>query len=392
MYDSIKLELLGSYIIRETRLGFKLVHSDDKFRKRVFNPDKNFVASLGYYPNITVYEYPFGNKWVAKKLEIQSSLPKLVRGSSYYEVYERDTDLIIQTLISRLGTLGIDCVPQDIERANVQVIAYCVNFYLPQDMVRPREFILPLIYLDVGKRAGNAIEKLWLDEIPGYGVKFHNNRRGIGFYDKVSEIENNDMQTKEDKAVLSLVAEGKLPWCFKIENTLQNRQAVKQGLAIFYDHDTKKERHLREVLQDRVALAFTRNVFQRLFDGRNVKALEQRIYPLEAFYEQMKQHGLSFQEAQQFLAHCIAGQQLGSLRIKQIADSFPYGRQYRQTYYDKIAKITAKIPGLALSDFFLFCKRQLNTPRSFNPQVSKEEMREDKNTQPTSSSYLVVDK
>lgn len=363
MWDTLKLEVVGIFSLQDKGFFFKEYQSAPTFRKRFFNPDPKTIAKYGFLPKLTVYENLHRGKWGVVRFEVVGSLPKMVYGTSYYGLDEQDNDLVIETLVKKLAILGIECTAQDIERANAQIIAYCFNFYLPPELARPKELILPLSHLDVGKRAGNIIEQLWLQVKPGYGVKFHNKQRGIGFYDKVAEIENNSVQTDEDKRVLDLVKSGGLPYCMKIENTLQNRTAVKKGLATVTDKDDKKERHIREVLQNRVSLAFLKNVFDRLADGRDVKALEQQVFPLEEFYEQCKRAGLGFQEGQLLFAHAVAVQQIGSLRIKQIADSFPkYGRQYRQRYYDKLNPITEKVEGRELSAFLGYCQNQLQSP------------------------------
>ena len=60
---------------------------------------------------------------------------------------------------------------------------------------------------------------------------------------------------------------------------------------------------------------------------------------------------------------------MGSLRIMQIADSYSkYGRQYRQYYDEKIEKIAGRIKGLKLSDFFEYCKKQLENPKILRPK------------------------
>ncbi|MFH1407517.1 MAG: hypothetical protein ABIG91_00545 [Patescibacteria group bacterium] len=365
MFDTAKLNIKCNIIVRDTGFDFKVYQNGSKFRKRYFNPDAKFIEKYGFHPKLTTYEYLFGQDWVVRRLDIEGSLKKMVWGSSYlFGLDESNIDLIIATIIKKLKTFGFDCSVYDIESGNVAIIAYCFNFYLPPEYARPKEFILPLAHLDVGKRSGNVIEKLWLGIKLGYGVKFWNKQRGIGFYDKVAEIENNKIHTEQDKEVLFLVKEGKLPHCFKIENTLQNRTAVKQGIAIFYDKDAKKERHIREVLKNGIAIKYLQNVFDRLSDGRDVKALEQTIYPLSGFYNQAKQRGLSFKDTQLLLAHCIGVQQIGSLQLKQLADGFPkYGRQYRQRYYENLEKIMPKVEGLRLFDFFKYCENQLKNPR-----------------------------
>lgn len=360
MFDTLKLEVLGYFIIRNVGLVFKSLASFPNYRKRIFNPDKNFILLHGYAPKLTIYENLYKGDWVVNKFEIEGSVRKLVHGTSYYGVSEVHVDAIIAAFIRTLASYGIDCTLEQIEQGNVQIVAYSFNFYLPPRFAQPQELILPLVHLDVGKRAGDMIEKLWLQVTPGYGVKWYNKQRGIGLYDKGVEIENNQMPTKKDLEIVPLIKAGKLPHCFEIENTLQNRQAVKKGIAIFYDKDEKKERHIREVLKDKIAMTYLKNTFNRLADERNSKALEQVIYPLERYYKQMAASGISFRDAQLYLAHCIGVQQIGSLRLKQIGDSFPkHGRQYRQQYFDSIGRIVPKITGTRLSDFFAFCKDQL---------------------------------
>lgn len=360
MFDTVKLQVLGYFIIRNVGLVFKSLASFPNYRKRAFNPDKNFMLLHGYAPKLTVYENLYKGDWVINKIEVEGSVRKLIHETAYYCVSERHVDMIVAAFVKKLSLYGIDCTQEQIERGNVQIVAYPFNFYLPPRFAQAQEFILPLVHLDVGKRTGDVVEKLWLQVKPGYGIKWYNKQRGIGFYDKGAEIENNEMPTKKDLEIRRLIKDGELPECFEIENTLQNRQAVKKGIAIFYDKDEKKERHIREVLKDKIAMVYLKNTFDRLADERNIKALEQVVFPLENYYEQMAASGLSFRDAQLYLAHCNGVQQLGSLRLKQIGDRFPkHGRQYRQQYFDSLGRIVPKITGTRLSDFFAFCKDQL---------------------------------
>jgi len=369
MFDTLKIEVLGYFIIRDIGLVFKSLVSFPTYRKRAFNPDKNFILLHGHAPKLTIYENLYKGNWVVNKFEIECSLRKLLNNTSYFGNDESDVDEIIKKLIKALAAYGIDCTPADIEKGNVLIIAYPFNFYLPPEFAKPQEFILPLIYLDVGKRMGNVIEKLWLQVLPGHGIKFYNKFRGISFYDKGVELANTSMPTKLDKEIVALIKTKQLQECFEIENTLQNRKAVKQGIAIFYDKDEKKERHIREVLRNNIAMRYLKNVFQRLSDPANVKALETKVYPLEEYHLQMTKAGISFNDAMLFFAHSVHVQQVGSLRIMQIADSYSkYGRQYRQYYDKKIEAIASKIKGLKLADFFDYCKKQLDTPKILKPQ------------------------
>lgn len=369
MFDTLKIEVFVYLIIRNIGLIFKPLFSDGNYRKRAFNPDKNYILLHGYAPKLTIYEKLYNGNWEVYKFEVECSLRKLLNNTSYFGNDESGVDEIIKKLIGALAAYGLDCTPADIEKGNVLIIAYCFNFYLPPQFAKPKEFILPLIHLDIGKRTGNLIEKLWLQVLPGYGIKFYNKFRGISFYDKGVELANTAMPTKQDKKIVHLIKAGQLQECFEIENTLQNRKAVKQGIAIFYDKDEKKERHIREVLRNDIAMRYLKNVFQRLSDPANVKALETKVYPLEDYHLQMTKAGMSFNNAMLFLAHSIHVQQMGSLRLMQIADSYSkYGRQYRQYYDKKIEAIASKIKGLRLSDFFDYCKKQLDNPKILKPQ------------------------
>jgi hypothetical protein len=368
MWDTIKLEVFGNFIIPDTEFKYKTVPITATLRKRFFNPNGQTFSKYGYLPKLTLEEGFNYGRWQVRRFEVEGSLPKITNGSSYFMLFEKDNDRVIQALIDVLAKFGLHCSFTEIESGNVLIIAYCYNFYLPSDYVRPKEFILPLIHLDVGKRVGNITEKLWLDVKAGYGVKFYNKMRGIGFYDKVVEITNNKFQTQQDKKVLKMIEAGELPHSFKIENTLQNRQAVKKGLAGFFDKDTKKERHIRDVLQDRISLTYLNNIFNRLADGRDVKALEQVIYPFEAYHKQKIKEGISFVDAQLLLAHAIGVQQMGSFGLKQTADKYPkFGRQYRQRYYDRLTPIVAQVNGQKLSEYFEFCKDQLKNPVIIKP-------------------------
>jgi hypothetical protein len=389
-FDTAKIEVLGNFIIHDLGLKFKTIKNlKPSFRKLCFNPDLDFFNKFGYHPKLTAHEYLVGapGKWIVRKFEIEGSLPKIKNGTSYFNINQSDYEAIIEAIPKKLANFGLMCEPTDIERGNLQIIAYCYNFFLTPQLANPKDYILPMVFLDMGKRTGNIIEKLWMQIEEGYGIKFFNRLRGIGFYDKVAEIENNKFQTKEDREIVKLVKAGKLPHCFKIENTLQNRTAVKKGLAHFYDKNEKKERTLREAMQDRISLAFTKNTFYRLADPCNVKALEQMIYSLSSYYETMKKQKLSFIDAQLFLAHCIATQQFGSLELKNIADGFSkYGRQYRQYYYDRLAKIVPKIKGQKLSGFFDYCKKQIDNP--VNPQTFFEDKNRADEKQATQLSML----
>lgn len=130
MFDTVKLEVNGSFIISETGLNFKVFQNTGKFRKRYLNPDAKFVEKYGYHPKITLYEFLFNHGWVVRRFEIEGSLPKMVWSSSYYGLDENDIDLIIDTIIDKLKTFGLDCSADDVEKGNVVIVAYGFNFYL----------------------------------------------------------------------------------------------------------------------------------------------------------------------------------------------------------------------------------------------------------------------
>lgn len=368
MFDTIKLEISGSFLCTND-VVFVSIKSNDSWRKRRLKIDKKPNGLNQYFPQITIEEHKEKSGWLVHSICVEGSIPKMIYGTNYFEVDESKVDLLFNTILNCFELVGIKgCGLENIENGNVCIIAYCKNFHFPDDFVKPEDFFKSLTHLDVTKMTKNMTKKNWEKATTGYGIKFWSTRRGISFYDKTAQIVNNKQQTAQETEVLSLIEGGSLSRCFRIETTLQNRTAVKQYLASITDKDEQRERKPREVLKDEIAINLLVGVFTKLADPVNTTALEQEIYPLSDFYERAKQEGLNFSEAQLFLAHCFAVQQIGSLQLKNTADSFhKYGRQYRYRDEQKLRKIALRFKPQKLRKVFRSCYKQLQKNEVFTP-------------------------
>lgn len=362
MIDSALIELQNISIPDLSGRWQTKTKTDFKWQQQ-FNPNSEDYFRHGYLPNITVVKFPskYTRGWFTERVVIQASVPKVLYGTNYFGVNEKDYDAFIQKLVASCKLLGLPISQAQLEQAALRAIALCFNFMFDDKFPYPLEYLKKMGMLDIGKRYSKVKNTDFIEDAEGYQGKFYNGQVGWGLYDKRAQLLN-DAKTKEELEVVEKMKQGLLPdKVLRMEITYQNQTSVKQHLTTRLGGDRKQPRHVSEVFDNYLVQNILTETFNKLSDDVNVKALEMPIFPQETAIRLMSECGLSQAEALAWMGFSLCVQQTGSLATKEMLDRY-FPRQYRNRLdkaLDKSIKKMHALPQSTLGQIFEFCRKQL---------------------------------
>ncbi len=155
-----------------------------RYMTAVRNPTKQETAQMGYLPYLTFFK-GIRAGGVTTGLKVQLSVPKLIYGNNFDELFEADLEQVYQRLYAGLKFYGVRFFDgiDAVKNAKVATIHFAKNFPLNNYMTA-REAIMEIQKCDITS---------WRDvsqsdyENNGHGFKSHSKYYELAFYDKNAE-------------------------------------------------------------------------------------------------------------------------------------------------------------------------------------------------------------
>jgi hypothetical protein len=369
-----KLINLNTITIPENLPLFKPAEPYGLVWTQKFNSTPVQKKQLGYLPNIKLVRRKsnYTNGWYIERLVIQASVPKTKYGNSYFGVDQTDRRAAFVKLEKDLNTLGLPITVAQLELAALREIAFCFNFYLPDNLPYPIEFLKKMSFLGIGKRFKGVKNTDFIENEAGYAVKLFNGQVGGGLYDKRTQMFN-EAKTESELEIVEKMKRHELPdKILRLEVTYQDQTSVKQHLRTRLGGDRLQIRHLGEVFNNVLAKGILLDTFNEFAKEVNVKGLEMELIPIEAATEKLRAAGFSDYDICAWIGHSYQIQQIGAQVKREIHDRY-YPRGYSARLDKRLQKIVDRglLPKGTLTEVFDECRKQLMAFEVLKPDTVK---------------------
>jgi hypothetical protein len=200
---------------------------------------------------------------VDRKLVVQVSLPKLVFGSSIFDLDERFLPIAAKILSDNLAEIKVGVTPEAILNATVTRVDYSKVIQISPSFGTTDRFLRALLPYDL-KQSSDFNRRDYHDGKDGFYIKFWNTSQGLVLYDKFDEIVTNG-KTKLEQEIARQYKAGK--WtkgALRIELSLQKKQTVDSVLRQF-SGTKQKDYSLRDVARTDIAKACILRAFENVY-------------------------------------------------------------------------------------------------------------------------------
>ena len=189
--DTVALMINSNLFVSFNKDGFfrqTILSGNKSFTKYVRNPSEKEKKEFGYLPRLTLF-----NRGITEEMvKIEFSAPKLIFNNNFYELEEKDFDLVISALYQKLKDMGYGIFSRFLAEAPVSSIHYSKNIPLTDGST-------PYMYLKEIQKA-NMTQRVDFDQSnfrnEGHGLKFRVNSYEVAFYDKLKDIEKAKISEK----------------------------------------------------------------------------------------------------------------------------------------------------------------------------------------------------
>ena len=197
-------------------------------------------------------------------LDIQVSLPKLVYGSSLYDIGPKSLPLIFEKLLVILDDIGIDATINGLERAIVTQTDFSKIILLPDYLGPANEIVRTLSLFDY-KHLSDFTIKEYANGKKGIYMKFLNETQGYVCYDKLGEILNQGY-TKEEKAMQEEYEKGaRKRNALRFELALQQKDSMEKFVSLRIKGKKKRDYRLDDLLNSKLSKIILMEVFDSVF-------------------------------------------------------------------------------------------------------------------------------
>lgn len=149
-----------------------------------------------------------------KTLSFHTSLPKVLHGTSLFEIQENDTERAMKSIENNLEKAGVYIDKNDLEDFNLSRIDFCRNIQVDNNII---DYLLYFDRCYFSRRLKTEIKK----ETVTYG----NKSQQLSMYNKVKEI----LDTVKDENILS-IAKDMRQNIFRIESRLLHKTVIDREL------------------------------------------------------------------------------------------------------------------------------------------------------------------
>lgn len=154
------------------------------YKTFVQNPTKSELLRGIYKPRLTItnrFNTFNRSEWT---LSIELSLPKLLYGNNFDELYDSDFPKVIELLQSKLKDMGVSVFTALLENASVSAVHYSKNIALT-DGSTPNYYISKIKEANI-RLSLDVNETSYQND--GCGIKWHANSYEVAFYDKIHDL------------------------------------------------------------------------------------------------------------------------------------------------------------------------------------------------------------
>jgi hypothetical protein len=274
MIDSIVLRLeSGQFKLRENN-RFNEARSQ---KGRGFSVDtkhsgehtKSWKKKGIYCPMIELPTRTKGLSEPQNDLEIQVSLPKLVHGTSLFDVDESDLGIIFEKLLFSLDDFGVDTTKEELQKGIIRRADFSKIIRLPDYLGRADEVARILAQFDYKPQSDFRTRDYCIGS-DGIANKFWNSTQGYVIYDKFAEILDSGF-TKQEMKLKELYQQGKLKRnALRFELSLQRKDSFEAVVSRRVKTGKKKNFYLEEILNKDLSRDILYDAFEKVFSKLSV--------------------------------------------------------------------------------------------------------------------------
>lgn len=270
MVDSVTLQLNSQYFKlreqnrfneakRQQGVGYSI---DTRYCS---NYAKSWAKKGVYCPMFGISMKRVNGKEAIGSLEIQSSLPKLVHGTSIFDADISDLDTAYKKILFFLNDLGIDMTIENLRKFGIVRRAdFAKMIRLPDYLGRADEVIRILAYFDYKPQSDFRYRDYSHGE-NGIVIKFWNSTQGYAIYCKFGEILNNGF-TNQEKQIQELYKQGRFKNnALKFELSLQRKDSFESVVSRRIKSGKKKDFTLDEIFDRDLAKDILLDAFEKVF-------------------------------------------------------------------------------------------------------------------------------
>jgi len=228
---------------------------------------KNLKKQEIYCPSITKAIKFNSINGTREVLEIQVSLPKLVYGSSLFEIDSEDLDKIYDALLFRLNDLGITVAKEELKKGVVKRADFSKIIKLPEYLGTADKVVEDISKFDYKPSSDYNFHK-YNDGNGGRCVKFWNSTQGYVIYDIIGNILSNGF-TKTELTIIKGYTEGKVKkTALRFELSLETKGSFDAFIRRRIKGTEKtKDFYLEEILKEDLARDILLDVFDKVFSN-----------------------------------------------------------------------------------------------------------------------------
>jgi len=198
---------------------FSLKESNKFQRSTITDYSTGEVKSEKVFCNDTSFNLTIKDAEKSQLLFLQTSLPKLLYKSNYFEVNENDRDSALTAIYSGLNQAGVNVGSDQLDDWSLSRVDFCRNLKVDHAII---DYLLTLNQFCFTRR-----DKI---EIKKETINFRNKSQDFTFYNKIKEI----LDTEKDAAIIQLVA-GKKQDILRVESRLKKKAVIDRQVH----HDMK---------------------------------------------------------------------------------------------------------------------------------------------------------
>ena len=251
-----------------------------------------------YFPMVELPSRSKGSDKLGEVLEIQVSLPKMIYGSSLFEVDGSDLDEFCDKLVALLGEIGIITTSDDIKAGVLKRVDFSKIIKLPDYLGTADEVIYRMGNFNYKSRSSFNFNWNKLHHgNEGVYIKFWNTTQGYVVYDKFWQIYCAGYTTEEQKIKKSLENIKFRRDAIKFEFVLQHKQSMEAFLRRRIDSKTK-DFALGDIMDKKLARGIMLDVFNDVYNGVAVGLISLAEMEQNKLYAYLDASGLSLAKKQ----------------------------------------------------------------------------------------------
>lgn len=213
-----------------------------------------------YCPDVKKAIKTVRNKEAREVLEIQTSLPKLVHGTNFFEVDSYDAPRIYKKLLFWLNDLGIITSERELKQTVIRRTDFSKIGKLPDYLGKANTVVYALSRFNYKPRSDFNFNR-FNDGSGGSSIKFWNSTQGYAIYDVLGKILSNGY-TNSERKIIEAFKSGRIKRnIIKFELSLERKDSFE---AVIRRRIKNKDRNF--YLEDILNRDLARDILLKTFD------------------------------------------------------------------------------------------------------------------------------